>query len=399
MCLHSWSRSYVDIFGNDRLIELPCGKCVECVKAKQDSYKIRLIEHSKDYAHCYFFTLTYRDSALPYNVITDYGDVIGVVRGARVKEINDTFVCLSSARVKDIQDWLKRFRTSYARAAGAKLGYTAKESTGVYFKDLRPDFSYFLCAEYGPNGSRRPHYHGIIFSDLPKKEFNSLFADWSKRYGFVKWKEIKQRVDSVNKCSAPANYVGKYCCKGEFASRADDIANHFIEPAFILQSKGIGAGYITRKSDFHLPKYIDGVKFNPTLKKHVDYVVDHLYYLDGAFRYKLPRYFYSKLFLDKTPKLVEFYHPKKRRYVVKSSFQYCANYLSCKMSLELQRRAEERDKKSLVVLSRQVEGKSFEEKMVFINRLKKNRLLARYETKSRKLSEFYNNNKLKFSKL
>lgn len=399
MCLRPWVHKYVDLYGNDRLIDLPCGHCIECVQSKQNSYKIRLIEHSKDYAHCFFFTLTYRNSALPYNVVTDSDEVIGVVRGHRKYEISDTFRCLSSARVRDIQDWFKRFRTSYARAAGAKLGLTAKECTTTFFSVLRPEFSYFLCAEYGPNGSHRPHYHGIIFSDLPRKSFVKLFEDWRKRYGFVKWKEVKQRSDGVNKASAPGNYVAKYCCKGEFASRVEDISRGLIEPAFILQSKGIGVGYIERKREFHLPKFINGKPFNYLNHEHIDYIVDHLYYNDGSYRYKLPRYFYAKIFLSKSPRLVEVYDKRKHKYVVRQTFQFKQNPLSDKISRNLRNRAEERGAKSLAMLLLQVKNKSDTETMVIINRLAKNRLMARQEIKTRKLAEFYYTNSLKFKKL
>ena len=41
--------------------QFPCGKCVECSKAYQNSLAIRCTEEAKDWKHTYMITLTYDD--------------------------------------------------------------------------------------------------------------------------------------------------------------------------------------------------------------------------------------------------------------------------------------------------------------------------------------------------
>ena len=54
-------------------------------------------------------------------------------------------------------------------------------------------------------------------------------------------------------------------------------------------SKGIGKGYLTRMTRYHKPS---NLKFN----ERVSTICDRSFYHDGAFRYKLPRYFRDRLY-------------------------------------------------------------------------------------------------------
>lgn len=101
-----------DAFGLPVNQSVPCGKCLECLKDKQNSWKIRLQEESRDHLYTYFFTLTYRDSAVPY-VVSD---------GCKINVVSK----------KDIQLWIKRNRINFER--------TLK-------RDI--DFKYFVASEYG----------------------------------------------------------------------------------------------------------------------------------------------------------------------------------------------------------------------------------------------------------
>lgn len=87
MCTRPITIKQKNAYGSDSVQTFPCGSCPECLKDKQNAYKLRLVEESRNWNYLYFFTLTYSDESLPRN---DLGN--------------------STACVKDIQSWLKRFR-------------------------------------------------------------------------------------------------------------------------------------------------------------------------------------------------------------------------------------------------------------------------------------------------
>lgn len=160
MCLYPLSIKTEDAFGVTVNQSVPCGKCIECLKDKQNSWKIRLTEEARDHLYVYFFTLTYNDDSVPF-------------------EIYDGEKCLFP-RKSDIQLWIKRNRMRFER----------------YFK-RELDFKYFICSEYGPN-TGRPHYHGILFTDISETFIASMFSDWRDLYGFTNWSLVgKKKVESV----------------------------------------------------------------------------------------------------------------------------------------------------------------------------------------------------------
>lgn len=165
MCLFPVTIKTKDSFGVDVNQTVPCGKCIECLKDRQNSWKIRLQEEARDHKYVYFFTLTYRDDTVPFTFDDDGNKVLHV-------------------RKSDIQLWIKRHRISYQR----------------YFKrDI--DFKYFICSEYGPN-TGRPHYHGIIFTDISPTFITSMFSDWSENYGFTNFSEVGKKKEAICLLSA-----------------------------------------------------------------------------------------------------------------------------------------------------------------------------------------------------
>ena len=220
-----------------------CGKCIECVMERQNSYKLRLCYEAQRWKHCFFFTLTYRNSTLPKAINFDTGEV------------------LSTCRKVDVRYWLKRLRERYQRSHDGK----------------RFDFKYFICSEYGSTddyvddrgrvrkATGRPHYHGLLFCNDSPEFVTDMFNDWRKAFGNVKSNELKP-TDNVSDIrehrSKVANYVAKYCCKGEFASRVDDIKSGYIEPSWIISSINIGTNYIDDMKSYHLCQ--DGLFADPT---------------------------------------------------------------------------------------------------------------------------------------
>lgn len=113
MCLSPITIKSVDSFNLPVYQSVPCGKCIECLKDRQNSWKIRLMEEYRDHKFCYFFTLTYRDDNVPHT-FTDSGE--------RVNHVSKY----------DIQCWIKRNRIAFERTLRRSI-----------------DFKYFVTSEYG----------------------------------------------------------------------------------------------------------------------------------------------------------------------------------------------------------------------------------------------------------
>lgn len=153
-------------------IQVPCGKCHECLKTKQNDYMVRIYEEMIQVSKCCFVTLTYAPENVPY-IIRDGEKYLTVWKD-------------------DVKAWIKRLRTNYERATGEK---------GI---------RYFLCSEYGPK-THRPHYHAIFFN-MSFRDLRPALDDWRERFGYYMAKDVDYRkpIEKV------ARYVSKYACKGVF---------------------------------------------------------------------------------------------------------------------------------------------------------------------------------------
>ena len=288
-------------FQVDRYIDVPCGKCIECLKRRQNDWKLRICHEAGYWKHVYFFTLTYRDSMLPCYVC--YPDVQNefIYHGRlpeckRIADIHGASV-YSTTYVDDVQNFIKRIRSDY------------KYNTG---NDLQ--MKYFICSEYGPNprGTKRPHYHGVIMTDIEYNDLYPYFLDWSTDYGRIDFQEVGiEREDK----SSVANYISKYCCKGGFESRSEDISNGHCSRAWSVMSKNIGLRWIEQRKNDWLKRSpiclsIDGSwseemldkrfhndpAFAERVFKEVDDIIDNRFITDGQYRYSIPRYYYERIF-------------------------------------------------------------------------------------------------------
>ena len=157
---------------NDRIVKLPCGRCLGCRAARAKEWAIRIMHEADMHDQNCMITLTYSDAWLPAD------------RGLH-KE--------------DYQKFLKRLRKAIAPVK----------------------IKYYLAGEYGTdenelNGIGRPHYHVIIFGyDFPDKykykvqRGNTYFRSemLEKRiwpYGFS---------DITNVSYKSAAYVARYVMK------------------------------------------------------------------------------------------------------------------------------------------------------------------------------------------
>lgn len=187
----------------DKLIELvPCGKCVNCLANKRQSWSLRLWAETLSSPTSLFLTLTYEEDELTYG-----------------KEV-PTLV------KRDLQLFFKRLRkyiyTKYPNAEKIK---------------------YFACGEYGGLFGR-PHYHAIIFSLPPAKNFFLFYEEILRDI----WGKGHIVVDGVN--GNRIGYVSKYLLKSDeeraFPNRESYYDELGIQPPFLLSSNGIGASLLDK---------------------------------------------------------------------------------------------------------------------------------------------------------
>lgn len=267
-CLHPINlrvkNNTCNILGYKQFILVPCGKCVECLKRKQNDWSVRCMEQFKSSKFGCFVTLTYRDDNVP--------TIVNVDTGERFLSVNK----------RDVQLWLKRSRIRLANN-----GYNPS------------NLKYFITSEYGPR-TLRPHYHAFICGfSLDVLEFCGCLNDWREHHGFVSAKNIKCSDDDVFSC---ARYVGKYCSKGFFENPL--VEKGIVNKTFHLISKGFGKSYVdTRKVefDYYLKKYEDTSYYRYS---DMSVLFDKLRYFyvtsKGVSCFALPRYYKEKFIPPKS---------------------------------------------------------------------------------------------------
>ena len=301
MCLNPHTK-VITTGGVRELVTFPCGKCLECCAKYQNDWTIRLEAEYSQWKYAYFLTLTYSDENIPYvNLTDDYNVGIFSFLAEKIKNIplsrslsyhrshpnsNNHYLIpdyisygtkVPIVSKYDIQCWLKKIRVQWQRDNNTKDSL---------------QFKYFLCSEYGPH-TLRPHYHCIIFCNLPLDEFSSLFVNkWDK--GDVRWKRKAIDFDITKGVSCVMSYVCKYCMKpAEFENPY--VLAGFLPKPFRLMSHGIGWCYCwdVHERVYQVKQRYKGNMLGSYHGYNKDYIVD----LDNAFRtlrgsflYKVPRY-------------------------------------------------------------------------------------------------------------
>lgn len=221
---------------NGEYILVPCGKCVECTKDKQNDTAVMCVREAEKCGSMAFITLTYSNDNIPmYFSIATVDEEDGSMEwsstptrlpedlekqwheiyfkdpqrtcfGFELAHCDDEdydYIVSPSLCRDDVQRWLKRARINYKRHHGEDL-----------------NFKYICCGEYGTNKGR-PHYHLGIFG-LTKEQVWEITDDWRKNYGHADIKCI-QRFNGkagVDNYEAVSKYIGKYIAKGDFESPA-----------------------------------------------------------------------------------------------------------------------------------------------------------------------------------
>lgn len=162
---------------------VPCGKCILCLKRRQNNWSFRLMQEMKISSSAFFVTLTYEQVPTSFNG-------------------NPTL------NKRDFQLFMKRLRKN--------SGYGK--------------LKYYACGEYGDH-SGRPHYHAIIYNATASTFPQDLQNAWGLGH------------THIGECDLPTvRYTCKYIMKGKWQpiGELDDR-----EPQFSLQSKGLGKSYLT----------------------------------------------------------------------------------------------------------------------------------------------------------
>lgn len=249
MCLSPIT--YKDIRGTTPVVRtVPCGYCLECVSAFQNSWSIRLGEESKCWKYSAFVTLKYCDQRVPLIDVTLDDDQLEYVNNSLSKlvincNLNDprrqkpayrhllvsSDVCrtINVPSKRDLQNLVKRLRISIERK---------------YSGDTR--LKYFIATEYGPS-TLRTHAHCIFFFNFPYEFFAEVIKEiWVSIASLPHASSsFKDKCIDISLCRDPrrvANYVSKYCCKP--ASFENPYVVVGVAPkCFRLISKGIGLRY------------------------------------------------------------------------------------------------------------------------------------------------------------
>lgn len=178
---------------------VPCGKCVNCIRDRQNFYIDRAEYEFSHRLTASFLTLTYDDP----HAYRRCG-VLDPVTGFATDVVNGKTVVRTSLRFKDVQNFLCSLR-HYVKAH--------PEMHGVL---CQPNFSYAYCGEYGDQFGRC-HFHVLIFGldfAFMRKVYEKLW-----RYGFVDTLPlldggIRYLVKYMDKFERGETAFLKYDCRG-----------------------------------------------------------------------------------------------------------------------------------------------------------------------------------------
>lgn len=167
--------------------QVPCGKCLECLKLRVNSWYVRLMSQKDVSESALFITLTYDDEHLPFS---DNGSM----------QLN----------YPDTQLFWKALR---------------KRNKSKTIKPIK----YFLVGEYGSK-THRPHYHAIVFNVINPDDIVELWTKGNVHIGKME--------------EASTYYTLKYALKRAVKiKKSDPWDDRSIEKA--LMSRGLGLNFLT----------------------------------------------------------------------------------------------------------------------------------------------------------
>lgn len=141
-------------------IEVPCGRCRECISTKQDTYSVRsLVERSRSIP--FMLTLTYDNKHVP-----------------RMDKVGDCLDDFAYPYYKHVSDMFKRLRRTIEKSDLLSGLFAEPLEEKIYNSDIivkTPIFKYLAVQEFG-KVNLRPHFHVLLFVRIP-----SSVAHWSRQ--------------------------------------------------------------------------------------------------------------------------------------------------------------------------------------------------------------------------
>lgn len=198
---HYFGEPFVD---HEWYTTVPCGKCRECKMDYAKQWANRMVLEAQDWPRNLFFTATYNNDNLPFNVSSG----------------------LPTLNKRDVQLFMKRLR-----------------------KEFEPrKIRFYFAGEYGSR-THRPHYHAILFNlgleDFPDRRIHSynelkqslyyspkLEKLWG--HGFILMSDVTWKT-----CNYVARYVDKKAAREEVPMTDGEFD---WEPEFSLSSRRPGIG-------------------------------------------------------------------------------------------------------------------------------------------------------------
>lgn len=211
----------------EKLMDFPCGKCVNCKKRRVSGWSFRLMQQHRVSNTAWFITFTYTTETVPIS--------------PRHRMTLDK---------RDFQLFMKRLRKLH-----------------------QDKISYYTCGEYGTE-KYRPHYHAIMFNVELKHLIGQLaevallnretMLEGKHHFECPLWGKGHITIGTVSPASV--GYTLEYISKPQ---RIPQYKGDDREPEFSLMSKGIGKNYLSpeiqkwHKDDFYKRYYLpleDGKK-------------------------------------------------------------------------------------------------------------------------------------------
>lgn len=208
------------------IVPVGCGKCIECMKQKARNWQIRLLEDTRHNKNGIFVTLTISNESII--------ELSKEIEGLEGYELDNEIA------KKAVRRFLERWRKKYKKSV-----------------------RHWLVTELGHNGTENIHMHGIIWTDINRREIEEIW-----KYGYT-WMGEYVNEQTIN-------YITKYINKV-------DVKHKEYQPK-VLTSAGIGKGYMTR-GDAERNKYKEGK-------------TKEVYINRQGYKMALPIYYRNKIYTD-----------------------------------------------------------------------------------------------------
>ena len=195
---------------SSRDMVVPCGGCPFCAATKRSDWALRLHYEGKLHYGSKFVTLTYADNELSWN------------KG--VSQLNK----------RDLQLWFKKVR---------KEGWK---------------FRYYAVGEYGSR-TYRPHYHIIVFGDVPDKTLRKAWGKGHVHIGSVTQQSVMYTLGYIvngKHWTMKHNRVRPFAVMSRGRGAVKGLGSNYLTPAMIAWHRSGRKNYaILDGVRRHLPRY------------------------------------------------------------------------------------------------------------------------------------------------